>query len=115
MKSDGAQIRSYCYCLDCASAIITILVNGENCNAYNISNPNSIISIKQMAELLTQIGETKLIQEIPNDKEKKNFNPMINSSLNSDKLESLGWKGLFTAEEGFKHTVSIIKKLLTEN
>ena len=52
MKSDGAQIRSYCYCLDSASAILKVLLKGENRQAYNISNPGSIINIRQMAELL---------------------------------------------------------------
>ena len=28
MKSAGAQLRSYCYTLDCASAILTVLING---------------------------------------------------------------------------------------
>ena len=46
MKSDGSQIRSYCYCLDCASAILTVLIKGKKCHAYNISNPTSVITIK---------------------------------------------------------------------
>ena len=29
MKSDGAQIRSYCYMLDCASAILYVLLKGK--------------------------------------------------------------------------------------
>ena len=33
MKSDGAQLRSYCHCLDCASAILTVLLKGENVHA----------------------------------------------------------------------------------
>ena len=45
MKSEGKQVRSYCYCLDCASAILTVLIKGESVKAYNISNPDSIISI----------------------------------------------------------------------
>ena len=39
LKSDGAQIRSYCYCLDCASAMLKVLLKGESGSAYNISNP----------------------------------------------------------------------------
>ena len=44
--------------------------------------------------------------------EKKSFNPMLNSSLNSKKLESLGWKPVFTKEEGFEHSVKICKEIL---
>ena len=111
MKSDGAQIRSYCYCLDCASAILTILIKGENCRAYNIANPASVISIKQMAEILTAYANVELITEIPTEEEKRGFNPMSNSSLNSDSLFALGWKGCFPADLGFIHTVMLLREL----
>ena len=41
---------------------------------------------------------------------KKAFNPMNNSSLNSEKLCGLGWSGLFDAKLGLEHTVKIIKE-----
>ena len=110
MKSDGAQIRSYCYCLDCASAMLKVLLCGENCHAYNISNPDSIISIKQMAEILVKSAGVKLRMELPTDEERKGFNPMSNSSLESTSLIGLGWRGCFDAEAGFTHTVQILKE-----
>ncbi|MDD6716413.1 MAG: NAD(P)-dependent oxidoreductase [Firmicutes bacterium] len=110
MKSTGEQIRSWCYCLDSTSAILTILVKGQNMNAYNISNPSSVASIKDMAELLAKGAGVKLVMDVPDAKEKKAFNPMQNSSLNSEKLMSLGWNGLFDARTGFEHTVRIIKE-----
>ena len=111
MKSDGAQVRSYCYCLDCASAMLKVLLKGENCHAYNISNPDSIISIRQMAELLAGSAGVELKMEIPSTEEKKGFNPMSNSSLESTSLLGLGWKGFFDAAEGFGHTVKILKEI----
>lgn len=112
MKSDGSQIRSYCYSLDCASAMLKVLLCGNNCHAYNISNPDSIISIKQMAEILTKSGGVNLKMELPSDEERKGFNPMSNSSLESTSLINLGWKGCFNAETGFEHTVEILKELV---
>lgn len=112
MKSDGAQIRSYCYCLDCASAMLTVLLNGENCHAYNISNPDSIISIKQMAEILAESGGVQLRMELPTAEERKGFNPMSNSSLESTSLVGLGWRGCFDAKTGFGHTVEILKGII---
>lgn len=109
MKSDGAQIRSYCYCLDCASAILKVLNRGEAVHAYNISNPASVISIREMAEILAKTAGVELKMELPTDEEKKGFNPMSNSSLDSTELLELGWKGLFDAERGFAHTVAILK------
>ena len=110
MKSDGAQLRSYVYCLDCASAILTVLLRGESCHAYNISNPESVISIKQMAEILAKTADVALRMELPTDEEKKGFNPMSNSSLDAASLVKLGWKGSFPAETGFSHTVQILKE-----
>ena len=112
MKSDGSQLRSYCYCLDCASAILKVLLCGENLHAYNISNPDSIISIREMAQLLADAAGVKLIREEASADEKKSFNPMSNSSLESISLEGLGWKGLFDAAKGFGHTVDILKDMI---
>lgn len=109
MKSAGEQIRSYCHSLDCASAILTVLLSGRSGEAYNISNKNSIITIKEMAEIISRIANVELILQLPNDLEIKQQNPMNNSSLNSYKLETLGWKGIFTAEEGFKETYSVLE------
>ena len=111
MKSDGAQIRSYCYCLDCASAILKVLIKGECGRAYNISNPDSIISIREMAQILARSGGVELKTELPTEAERKGFNPMSNSSLDSEELLALGWKGLFDAERGFAHTVEILREM----
>lgn len=111
MKSDGAQIRSYCYCLDCASAMLKVLLKGENCHAYNISNPDSVISIKQMAELLAKSAGVQLKTELPTAEEEKGFNPMSNSSLDSESLLNLGWRGCFDAETGFRHTIDILRTI----
>lgn len=111
MKSDGAQVRSYCYCLDSASAILKALLKGEPVHAYNISNPDSIINIRGMAEILVKTAGVELKMELPTETEKKGFNPMSNSSLDSAELVNLGWKGMFDAERGFSHTVEILKEI----
>lgn len=114
MKSDGAQLRSYCYCLDSASAILKVLLKGESVHAYNISNPESVITIRQMAEILANVAGVALKTAVPTDSEKKGFNPMRNSSLDSTGLLALGWKGLFDADRGFSHTVQILRETETE-
>lgn len=111
MKSDGSQIRSYCYCLDSASAILKVMLRGEPVHAYNISNPESIIDIRGMARILTKSAGVELKMELPTEAEKKGFNPMSNSSLDSTELLNLGWRGLFNAERGFSHTVEILKEI----
>ena len=111
LKSKGEQLRSYTYCLDCASAILYVLLKGENGQAYNISNPNSICSIADMAKAFAKYSGVNLRFELPAEEEKKAFNPMNNSSLDSTKLEALGWKPAFTKEEGFEHSIKILKEI----
>lgn len=111
MKSAGSQIRSYCHCLDCATAVLTVLTRGQCGEAYNVSNPKSLITIRQMAELIAHYAGVELIMDIPSDTEKAAFNPMDNSSLDSRKLEALGWRGLFDADYGFDHTIRVLREM----
>ena len=105
MKSDGSQMRSYCYCLDCASAILTVLINGESANAYNISNKNSLATIRDIADELAKAGGVEVHYENPSDIEMRSYNLMSISALNAQKLEELGWKAVFDLETGVKRTL----------
>lgn len=100
MKSAGTQLRSYCYFLDCASALLTILTKGRKGNAYNISNPKSIITISAIAKAIANAAGMEIKFENPDDAEAKGYSQMSNSSLNSRKLEALGWQAIFSPEEG---------------
>lgn len=112
LKSEGSQVRSYCYMLDCATAILKVVLEGKTATAYNISNPLSIISIREMAAMFAKYGEVSLRFELPTRLESAAFNPMSNSSLNSDRLQALGWKGAFDASRGIEHTIRILKESL---
>ncbi len=112
MKSEGVQRRSYCHCLDCTMAILTVLLKGKSGQAYNISNKNSIITIRQMAEITARAAKVKLKMELSSQNDRKAFNPMDNSALNSEKIESLGWYGVFEAEKGISHTIWILSELV---
>ena len=109
MKSAGSQLRSYCYTLDCASAILTVLIHGKKGEAYNISNPNSIVTIREMAEALAKAGNVSIVFENPSDIEKKSYNLMENSSLESSKLKKLGWHALYDIIDGANATCKYFK------
>ena len=114
MKSRGEQKRSYCYCIDCASAIITVLVRGESNCAYNIGCGKEAVSIYEMAKILADAGDVEIKMELPDETERKGFNPMTQSCVDTSKIEGLGWECLFVPEVGLQHTVSIIKELLDQ-
>lgn len=91
MKSTGEQFRSWCYVVDCVSAIIHILLKGENGQAYNIADENSNITIRELAEMIAEIGGKKVVIDIPTDLEKAGYNVVTKSVFSTEKLKSLGW------------------------
>ena len=111
LKSAGRQRRSYCHCLDCATAILAILASGRTAEAYNVSNPSSVITIREMAELVAKAGNVPLQCAEPTKNEKAAFNPMDDSSLNSERLLALGWHPAFDAREGFTRTVAALREV----
>lgn len=109
MKSAGTQLRSYCYSADCATAILTVLLHGKVHEAYNISNRDSVISIRQIAEKIAEVSGRKVVFEKPSDAEQSSYNMMDNSSLDAQKLEALGWKALYNCEDGIRQMYEIMK------
>lgn len=109
MKSAGMQMRSYCYVVDCVSAIMTVLLNGASGSAYNISNSSSVVTIRELADTIAECAGRKVVFENPSDEEKKGYNLMFNSSLDSTMLENLGWDGLFSLRNGVAHTIRILR------
>ena len=110
MKSTGAQFRSWCYVVDCVSALLHILLKGENGQAYNIADANSNISIKELAEMVAEIGNQRVMMDLPVDAEKCGFNPVRKSIFDTRKLENLGWylDGNMTTK--MQHTIDECKK-----
>ena len=110
MKSSGSQLRSYCYIADCASAILTVLINGKKCEAYNIANSNVKVTIAQFAQIVAKQSGNRVVFSVPNSLELEQQTPIAKQVLNAEKLENLGWRGRFGIEEGIKHTLSVLKE-----
>lgn len=105
MKSSGSQFRSWCYVVDCASALLCILLKGENAQAYNIADEKSNISIKQLADLIAQIGGLKVVIDIPTDAEKAGFNVVSKSVFSTDKIRALGWNVINDLNDNLTNTI----------
>lgn len=110
MKSDGAQIRSYTYAKDCATAILTVALRGKSGEAYNIANPEVACSIRELAEAIAACAGVRLKMELPTGAEAAAFNPMNNSRLDAAKLVALGWQAEYGVERGVRETVGVLKE-----
>lgn len=110
MKSTGEQFRSWCYVVDCVSALLYILLKGENCQAYNIADGTSNITVKELAEMVAGIAGKKVVADIPNVDEKRGFNVVKKSVFSTSKLEALGWKPQSgNMEQKMKATIETIR------
>jgi UDP-glucuronate decarboxylase len=109
MKSEGLQTRSYCYVADAVSAILTVLLIGRKGEAYNISDNESVLSIKTLANLIANIGNQQVIINLPKDTANSGFTPITKTLLSTEKLSKLGWNSKTNIESGIKKTIRILK------
>lgn len=105
MKSTGEQFRSWCYVVDCVSALLYVLLKGESGQAYNIADATSNVSIKNLAEMIASIGGRKVVIDLPSDAEKAGFNVVTKSVFSTEKLENLGWGLAGTMREKMQATI----------
>lgn len=109
MKSTGAQFRSWCYVVDCVSALLYILLKGENGQAYNVADSSSNISIKELAEMIATIGGKKVKIDLPTDADKAGFNVVTKSVFSTDKLEGLGWSVVGSMRNKMETTINEVR------
>ena len=109
LNSVGNQLRSYTYIADTASAILTILMVGESCNAYNIANPQSITTIAGFAQEVATHTGVKVVFSNPDEVAKKEMSPVAKQVLSSEKLYRLGWNAEYTISKGIENTMSILR------
>lgn len=103
LKSPALQVRSWLYVADCAAAIIHVLVNGKNGEAYNISSKNITLAIRDFAETIAESANRKVVFDIPEGIDK---NAIISRGvLNPDKLYSIGWTPRFSIQEAIRNTL----------
>lgn len=109
LKSKGGQFRSWIYVDDCAEALICILLRGENCEAYNIANSESNLTIRELAEIVAKEAGRKVVFDIPSDGTGGNTTPITKAVFSTEKLESLGWEAQIGIEEGIRRTIDALK------
>jgi UDP-glucuronate decarboxylase len=109
LKSDGSARRAFCYLTDATIGFITVLLKGENGQAFNIGNPNEEYSILDLAHIIAQLYSESNIQVLKKGIDIDNLSymqsPISRSSPNIDKAMGLGWSPRVTVEEGFKRTI----------
>lgn len=105
MKSSGKQFRSWCYVVDCVSGILTCLLKGEGCGVYNIADPESNITIKELASLLASTAGRRVVCSEADSNEAKGYNRVRQSTFSIERIVELGWYPKTSITEGISKTL----------
>ncbi len=109
LKSAGTQYYSYQYVVDSVSGLLTILLKGENGEAYNIAEEHSDIMLKDLAAVIADISGRKVVFEIPDAVEAAGYSTATKARLNGQKLRALGWTPEYDIKRGMERTIRILK------
>lgn len=110
LKSDGLQARSLCYSLDCASAVLTVLLENEENGIYNIAFPEPAPTIRTVAEYCARIAHTSAQTADCPPEESGGFSKVRDAVLDPGKLLNAGWRPVFDWKTGFAHSIEIRKQ-----
>ena len=108
LKSEGNQKYSYTFVTDAAAGILYTMLLGTPGEAYNVADEKSDITLKELAGHLADIAGTKVVFELPDEKEKKGYSTATKAMLDASKLEALGWHAGVHMEEGLRCTVEAL-------
>lgn len=108
LHTAGNTVRSYCYTKDAVNALLYILLRGECGQAYNVTNMDTAVSIREMAQMVCDLFPESGIQlqfDMPKNLASFGYNPEMVIRLDSRKLQSLGWKAETGLEDMFRRLI----------
>lgn len=99
---DGMQIRDWLHVADHCSAINTVLLKGREGEVYNIGGNNEKANIEIVRLILKTLGKSEsLIKHVEDRLGHDRRYAIDNTKITAE----LGWKPVYTFEEGIKETI----------
>ena len=112
LHTAGQSVSNFCYITDVLSALVLLLIKGECGEAYNICNSNETRSIKDIANLVAKEvakGKIDVVFDIPDNANQYGYAHDVKFILNSEKIQSLGWKPKINMVTGYRNLIDYIK------
>lgn len=104
MFTQGESCRSYIYTSDAVRAIFFILLKGKPGEVYNVANPSTFCSIRDMAESLSELCNTTVQVRLDPVVAKK-YCKTNKINLDVSKLKKLGWSPKISLIESFQRMI----------
>ncbi len=109
MKSAGLQRRSYCYVTDAVKGILAILLKGKTGEAYNVANSSAVVSIRELAECIAELGGSAVVMQEQTTAEQKGNSGIMHAVLDDAKLRKLGNACDYNIANGIARMIDILK------
>lgn len=104
LHTTGESAKPYCYTVDCITAILYILLKGKSGEAYNVANPDTYISIRDLAEFVKQHFNPSINVRVEQN-DNMGYAPVTKLCLSVQKLMALGWQPRYGLKEMFERLI----------
>lgn len=110
LKSEGTQRYSYLHVADAASGLLHVLLKGEDGEAYNLADPGSDTTLRDLARLVADAGGVDLVFDLPDATEAAGYSKATFALMDGSKArELLGWRTRLSLSNGIAETVEIMR------
>lgn len=109
LKSKGDQFFSYTYASDAVAAMLHVLINGENGEAYNVANEKCNVHLKEFAHICAKCIGKNVVFDLPSETEKKGFSIAMQAILDNKKIKQIGFAPRYSLEDAIRRTIAILK------
>ena len=106
----ASTLEVYGTMTDAISAMLYILLKGEDGTAYNVANEATYISIRQMAELVAETFNPNHVHVVIEMQEGLGYSPTTKLRLDTQRIQSLGWTPYYNIKEMFHRLIASMKE-----
>lgn len=95
LKGDGTPLRTFLYITDAITGMLTVMLEGESCEAYNVLTEEGEASVLELAKTMAELAEGRNVT-IEYNMETRTTDPAVTNVVSvvcgeSKKIRSLGW------------------------
>ena len=106
LHTQGNTARCYCYLGDAVEAIRAILFRGQSGEAYNVANPETYCTIREMAEMLARrYPPVRVVVDLAGAAG-RGYAPEFRMRLSVAKTRALGWTPKVGLMEAFERMIA---------
>lgn len=111
LKSDGSQFYSFLFLPDTVSGLLAVLFRGADGEAYNVADPASDVTLRDLAALIADAAGRRVVLAPPDPLEKAGFSVVTKALLDASKLRALGWSAAWDVRRGVAANFALLQAI----